>query len=355
MLKLLTNGFKYLVRLITAGGIVYGGLVSILILLRYTIGERPLIPGFGSPVGMFNSMLQIALTPALIFVLLFVLLRRRWALMIQLPAVILFTTLYGGNFIPRGTPVAAADAAELPTLTLLAYNVYAANTDAPAVLAIIRNANADLVLLQELTEPMSAALTAALTDEYPHQRVYPEGLSVAGAGVLSRYPISAEETWHNIMSQQRMVLQVGAETITVFNVHPPIPYLFGADGTRRSQVLADILDRAATVPGRVIIAGDFNMGDGSEDYRKVAARYTDAFKVAGYGFGLSFPDWSRYPLPYGFVPVLARLDYVFYSPGFRAVEAWTSHTSGGSDHRPVYVELALTELPVPDRALSMSN
>jgi endonuclease/exonuclease/phosphatase (EEP) superfamily protein YafD len=143
------------------------------------------------------------------------------------------------------------------------------------------------------------------------------------------------------MVQQQAVIEVGGQAVTVFNVHPPVPYFYGANSELRSQVIGRILKRAALAPGEVLLIGDFNMGDASEDYWRVRANYGDTFKAVGYGFGLSFPDWSWRDHPMRVMPPLSRLDYIFYSPGFVPLLAWTSHISGGSDHRPIYAELRL--------------
>lgn len=337
-MRTLSSKAAPLVNLSLAMWNLYGIGVTVLLILRFTIGEVPLIPGFGSPVGTFNSMLQVALLPALPGAIWCLLCKRPRLAAWQLPALVLFVVFYGGNFIPR-TPVAAEYA---PRLTLLTYNLFYANTDYEAVIAIIRKADADVVLLQELTTEAAATLSSALSAAYPHQGLHPEANSTTGTGVLSKLPLVEDEVWLDIHKQQRVVLQIADQPVTIFNVHPPIPYAYGANAIWRSETLSRIRAKAAAISGNVILAGDFNMGDGSLDYELVTAAYTDSFKVAGYGFGLSFPDWSWRGDTGKFLPVLARIDYVFYRGNIQAVTAWTSHTSGGSDHRPYYVELALT-------------
>ncbi len=41
------------------------------------------------------------------------------------------------------------------------------------------------------------------------------------------------------------------------------------------------------------------------------------------------------------VPLLLRLDYVFHNDAFQPLEARVWPESGGSDHHPLYVRLAL--------------
>jgi endonuclease/exonuclease/phosphatase family metal-dependent hydrolase len=73
------------------------------------------------------------------------------------------------------------------------------------------------------------------------------------------------------------------------------------------------------------------MSDQSEAYRRVTGTYDDAYRLEGAGLGLTQPAW---------LPQI-RIDYVFHVAAFVPVSARVWHTSGGSDHLPVLVELAL--------------
>lgn len=63
----------------------------------------------------------------------------------------------------------------------------------------------------------------------------------------------------------------------------------------------------------------------------------DAFRVAGSGFGATWPRWE------GLVPPLMRLDHVLVGPGVD-VASVTERTSLGSDHRRIVVDLGLPTL-----------
>lgn len=91
--------------------------------------------------------------------------------------------------------------------------------------------------------------------------------------------------------------------------------------------------------------GDFNMTDLDENYRRITTNYQDAFREVGWGLGFTNPDWStgqaREGLP--FIPLYQRIDYVFYNQAFTALDARVWPSSGGSDHRPLYVVLAFKQ------------
>jgi vancomycin resistance protein VanJ len=279
------------------------------------------------------------LIPSLIFIPLCVLLRRPRATLIHLPVFAVFLLWYGVLFVPR-MPENLPDNA--PRFTLLSYNLYASNRDHNAVIERIRSADADLVALQELTVSTADALIAELSAEYPHQAFHPVGETVVGQGFMSRYPIMEDEYFESGLGQQRVLIQIGNHQVTVFNVHPPPPSTLGADFRGRTDAISEILQRAIPTEGLVILAGDFNMTDASNDYARVDQHYDDAFRQVGMGLGYSFPDLSRRNSWMRVIPPIIRIDYIFYTPGLRPINAWVSHTSGGSDHRPTFAEFVIT-------------
>ena len=117
----------------------------------------------------------------------------------------------------------------------------------------------------------------------------------------------------------------------------------------RGQEIDVVLEFATTDTGAVLIMGDFNMTDQNEDYQRITARFRDSFHEVGAGMGFTFPDLSSFqslpdywPLPIRLFPFL-RLDYIFHNASFRPISARVWSTAGGSDHRPVWAELALNE------------
>ena len=83
----------------------------------------------------------------------------------------------------------------------------------------------------------------------------------------------------------------------------------------------------------------------------VADVLVDSWWEAGCGLGHTFPvgntkgvyvTWKQgLPVPQR----LVRIDYVFHSSHWVAVEAHLAENKGGSDHRAVVVELVLVERP----------
>lgn len=339
-------------------GIVIGGAlgayaagISLLLMLRRTVGER------WWAVGLANSFLHLLLLPALALLPIGVLLGRwRFALGLA-PAAWKLWTWYGGQFLPR--PVRAAPGLEVaPRLEILTFNLGAQSERFEGILAIIGTAEADIVALQELSIPAAEQLAGDLRARYPHQAFHPVGESTAGMGVLSRFPICADDYWRNEalprpLGHQRAEFDLSAlrsgARLVMYNSHPIHPGMMGRiyDDSGRALEIADLLARAEKETAPVVMLGDFNMVEFSDDYRRIRARYGDAFRAAGRGPGLTFParqdadgvpPWLSWAVPR--FPLL-RLDYLFYSDGLHPLTARVGHTSGGSDHRPLLVRLAL--------------
>ena len=95
--------------------------------------------------------------------------------------------------------------------------------------------------------------------------------------------------------------------------------------------------------GALLLMGDFNTNDTDVNYPLIAAQLHDSYREVGWGMGFTGPDWSHPQSQEGpsFIPMHQRGDYIFHNQYFLPVETRVWPTSGGSDHRPVWAELAL--------------
>jgi endonuclease/exonuclease/phosphatase family metal-dependent hydrolase len=68
-------------------------------------------------------------------------------------------------------------------------------------------------------------------------------------------------------------------------------------------------------------------------------RFADAFREAGWGLGITWPNGYGNFLT-RLLPPMIRIDYVFYDPDvFNSAQAHVIPNSGGSDHFPVVATL----------------
>lgn len=322
----MTNTLKLRIRQIFWLGMsLYAISTLILLGLHFLIGER------WEMVALLNSFIHLLLLPAFIGIIITTLTRRWRTTLMFIPTIMIMLIWYGAFFMPR-TQSAPESA---PILSVMSYNIWQGDrahwTDkAEMILA----SDADIIAVQELDTESAEFLADALGDAYPYQALHHFPRSATGQGVFSRYPILDDEFWRLYRGQQRVVIDMNGLEVVLYNLrgHPPLR----ADGFvgREREVtawLARLTTEDETVP--LIIAGDFNMTDRSDDYGRITEYYDDAFREVGFGFGWTFN--ASLPIP------LLRIDYLFHNDVVQALEARVIQNSAGSDHNPLIVNLAL--------------
>lgn len=330
-------------NLFTALAGSYGLSVLGFLLLRAAIGERWLA------VALLNQGLHLLLLPALVLLPLALLLRRRVTALFILPAFLTALAVHAPFFLPNAE--APTDA---PRLSLLTYNLHAEQNVLQPLVDVIREADADVVILQEMSMAASARFEVDLADVYPYFALHPVEQPNHGRGILSRYPITEDYAWRVEypipLRLQRAMLDVNGTPITLYNMHaPPSTPIWGQgyDPIPRREQLLDLMAMIAEESGPLLLAGDFNTTDLGESYGHITALMSDTFHEVGWGLGFTNPDWSHPQSAEGptWIPTYQRIDYVFFNAAFQAVEARVWDTSGGSDHRPVYAVLTMKAPP----------
>jgi endonuclease/exonuclease/phosphatase (EEP) superfamily protein YafD len=86
---------------------------------------------------------------------------------------------------------------------------------------------------------------------------------------------------------------------------------------------------AETVP--TVFLCDCNTQPLSENYAHITRLLRDSYGEVGWGLGFTGP---------AFLPPYQRIDYIFHSAEFTALEAFVWSHASGSDHRPVVATLA---------------
>lgn len=310
-------------------------------LVSHRVGDRPWWLALVNTFGLY------LFTPLPLAVLLAWLSRRGVAWVAVGLALALWGLLYGELFLPRPRPSLAA----ATTLTVYTQNTpfpYAGGTE-DGLVASLRAPGADILFLQELDRNTLVRLEQRLDDRYPHHvTAWTGGFSYA---VFSRYPLERLAVLHTAVPDRPTLVALadveGQPTVLV-NLHPVatngaetwrgVPSLISTTFRQREAQVREILDYLAGETRPVILAGDLNTTDTTTAYRLVAARYRDSWREAGFGLGHTFPaisfTWGGATLPARVV----RLDYVFHSPQFTALEARTVNR-GPSDHWGLVVRL----------------
>jgi endonuclease/exonuclease/phosphatase (EEP) superfamily protein YafD len=243
----------------------------------------------------------------------------------------------------RATP------SNIPLLRVATYNMLWVNEDSEAAISAIRSLDADVVALQEVNPAHAAAIESELCADYPYRLLEPRERAY-GNGLISRLPMTRSRAvihdpdWIGppVIATVRFELQ----EVTIVACHAaPI-----RTEARARERQARVLVRFSSEMEPCIILGDFNSSPTNVAHRILARNLQDSWRAAGKGMGHTFPGraWSRAsgdglpkPLRRFVPPWILRIDHVFITRDLRAVAARIGPEAGGSDHRPVVVDLAL--------------
>jgi endonuclease/exonuclease/phosphatase (EEP) superfamily protein YafD len=238
---------------------------------------------------------------------------------------------------PAGRTAAASGspAAEAARLRLFSANVLFTNTDLDGIASEVRDADPDVVLLQEVSPPTLAGLArAGILDRYPHRSLVarPDPL---GTAILSRLPLEDVERFTVAgLPMARATVVAGDRRLRLYNVHTRAPFGPGGQDLWQDQLeaLTEVVDAE---DGPLVLAGDFNAASGHAPFRSLlAAGVRDAHMVRRRWWATTWPSDLR------FGPPFARIDHVLVSRNVAVLDV-AEGIGRGSDHRPVVADLAI--------------
>lgn len=306
--------------------------------LRLTIRER------WSWVGFYNNLLPLALYPAPFGLLMGWVMRWEWAILTYGIIVLSMVGMYGRMFVKVHTQPSTNS----QTLRVMTYNALAEFNPPNVIADILLKHQADVVHLQEILADKAEAVFRLVESAYPYCIHYRD------QATLSRLPIHTtgfETYWLEAPTADplRIELQFNGRTLVLYNVHTTPPMVFQMlkghpyDSQLRSMGVRELLAMMEKESHPIIVTGDFNATDTTEDYRQFRIHgYQDAFQEVGYGMGFTFPlagnlDPRIKEFP-DVMPLFMRIDFVWYRGiGIRPIHAHTLKV-GQSDHLPLFVE-----------------
>ncbi len=278
--------------------------------------------------------------------------RRRMAWAVASVPFVLWLALFGWRFLPQMQQVEASGA----ELRVMAFNLLYTNEDADSMAAAIRTAEPDLIALAELRPAVDAALFAQLGSTYPYRTLQTLPGARFGTGIYSRWPLTPLGSLQTGLGLRSAAADIDTPlgVVRFVALHPRATLaagdslqevagnIQGAFRGREAQVTAicGYLDQWGDRP--VILAGDFNLTEFSDAYQCLAKRLRDSYREAGWGYGHTWPDGKPDQPPFSLtprLPGLTRIDYIFHSRHWRAVDARVLNAQTGSDHRPVTATL----------------
>ncbi len=216
-----------------------------------------------------------------------------------------------------------------PTTRVMLMNLNAGNENTEQVLATIRKADPDLLLLEEVT-PKWAIELDVLNADYPHRIAEPQE-GCFGIMLLSKYPLAHEK-----------IVQIGDagvpsiitdvhfphSTVSVIGTHllPPI----GAEDSKyRNNQLTELPPIVMEQKHPVLLIGDLNVSPFSYWFKRVVSESRLENSMKGFGFQPTWPSNNRF--------LRIPLDHVLHSSEIKIHHRMVAGDVG-SDHFPVIVD-----------------
>jgi endonuclease/exonuclease/phosphatase (EEP) superfamily protein YafD len=262
---------------------------------------------------------------------------------------LVFTILQSWKFVPIAILCAVLNAVYLgPYLSskstvelqnegarvrLFQANVLKINRNYQAVPDAVEQSNADIVVLQEVTDEWSEHIKE-LSTKFPYFAIEPRQ-GGAGLAMFSRYPfadlerLKLDDTDHLAMLGR---VKINDGLLTVLSMHPTTP-ITPTKFKNRNRQFSEAAELLKKIEGPRVLIGDLNITMWSPYFRQLIE--TSGLRDSRVGFGFN-PTW---PVP---LPSFLRLpiDHCLVSKDIQ-VEQFQLGNPTGSDHRPIIVDLIL--------------
>jgi endonuclease/exonuclease/phosphatase (EEP) superfamily protein YafD len=269
-----------------------------------------------------------ALTPHFLFLILACLLAAiipRWKNLAAIVVLIVCIVIYGAYpLMQRAPPPAPLLAGEI-TLRIAHYNSHASNKDLVAIEREIRALQADVIVLLELTKDKLPAYDT-LRSDYPYIHTC-IGQGKCQTAIISRFPFAEVNPVAHSDSPPNISVKLGAaqQAVTIVGVHTQrIPNL-----ARQNEHIRNLAKLLEPLTGHVILTGDFN----TTPYSRALS---DFELSTGLQRQTSLPTW-----PANLLLPQFSIDHIFLTSKIKVRVPPRAGGSGGSDHLPLVMEVAL--------------
>lgn len=210
-------------------------------------------------------------------------------------------------------------------LRVASFNTWLENSNVDAVKSEIARLNADVIVLIEMG-PSKRVLFDQLNVQYPFSAKCSD-VTHCNFGILSKFPLSNISDRILWAGPPYMRASLGPEFggLTIFGVHTT---RFPHSRAQFKQVTS-LVAELEKVAGPHIVMGDFN----ATPYSRVTQVLADQANLTRL---TNLPSWpARLGLPQ------VAIDHIFASRGIRQLESQSIGNSGGSDHFPITIKIAV--------------
>jgi endonuclease/exonuclease/phosphatase (EEP) superfamily protein YafD len=255
-----------------------------------------------------------------------------WKLLALAACCALLNSLFILPYYSRDVAIAFKETTQL---RLMQANLQGSNKNYDAIRASIASAQADVLVLQELTEGCWNQLEDLKT-EFPYLKAAPRP-GGSGMALLSRFPLEAAEVL--AMDQSTHIalwvrVNVQGTPISILALHPPTPVRTDKFNNRNQQFARAAALLKSTSGVRILI-GDLNTTMWSPYFADLIRESGLRDVRKGFGLNCSWP----LPLP-SFLQI--PIDHCLVSDDV-VVAGVTTGKRTGSDHRPLVVSLRLKQ------------
>lgn len=248
-------------------------------------------------------------------------------------ATLFLCVAFSTQLIPLYVPLASAEgklSGESVNLTLMQVNINYKNYNTEALLNLIMRTTPDIIVIEEIQPQVMRLLRGSIGSMYPYILDASVG-GFQGMALFSNRPLEIAETVTiEDETPPLIIAKLQNLDVIIIGVHTLSP--INKSWSEKRDVVIDRLGAlAASVPGPVILVGDFNTTIHDPHFRDMMsfADLTDARRGLGWK-----PTWLRQTI------LAAAIDHVLYR-GDMAVHEFQVLEDVGSDHRPVAVELEI--------------
>jgi endonuclease/exonuclease/phosphatase (EEP) superfamily protein YafD len=279
---------------------------------------------------LVNYRMQFAVVSIILFILFIVTKSWIWVLVAAVPLFINIMDVAPCYALSRTAPRGA----ESKSVSFYVVNVKLGNDQFDEIISQIVLEDADVVVLEEITDQWNVLLGRELGETYPHVCMYPDEDGY-GCGVLSKLPLfdgKLVELGKNASPCLVVKTKVMDHPLTLFGVQ----LTSATNGERqaaRNEEVEELAELVKGTTGMVAVMGSVAASTWSPALKNLEADtgLLDARK----GFGVQ-PTWPSY-LPGLQIPI----DHCLLSEGITATSVRRG-SACGSDHFPLFVEAVVT-------------
>jgi len=223
---------------------------------------------------------------------------------------------------------------ETSDFRVLSFNIHASNRQFEDVISLVRESNADVVILHEVTSRWEGVIdeAAAAFDDWDYEVTRSRATGDLFGSLVLAPAGSAVESFGFGLSEPRAIEIVLPNGVAILGIHPLSPYT-EVRHQQNDQQLQFATDWATSQEGPMVVVGDFNATPWSFPFRRLVAAADLTNSARGFGLDLTYPADRSFLIR---IPI----DNLLHSEDLAVVDRRLGPATG-SDHLPLTVDLAL--------------